>query len=141
MAEFTIALGGNVGDTAAYMNRALELLTSGGAKISAFAAPIRSAPEGCAPGTPDFLNSAAAGEFDGTPEELLDLCQKIERELGRPADHGYNRPRTIDLDIITFGGLTLESERLTLPHPRAKQRRFVMDPLREILKEPPSELK
>ncbi len=141
MAEFTIALGGNVGDTERFMQTALKMLEAGGARISAFAAPMRSAPEGCAPGTPDFLNSAAAGEFDGTPEQLLDLCQKIERELGRPAAHGHNTPRTIDLDIITFGGLVRSTTRLTLPHPRAKQRRFVMDPLREILKELPSELR
>lgn len=135
MTEIALALGGNIGDTAGYMKKAVEMLEAGGVEVSAEAKPIQTAPVDCAPGTAVFTNTALTGKFGGSPFELLDLCQHIERELGRPELHGHNAPRTIDLDIVDFGGIALASPRLTLPHPRASGRLFVLEPLAEIAPE------
>ena len=121
-----VALGGNVGDTAAYS------LRSGGFRVRKVSSFLRSEPEGMAPGTAVFLNGAVSGMWSGTPEELLRLCQKIEVENGRPADHEHYVSRTLDLDIILFGHQTVREEALTIPHPLAVRRAFVMTPLREI---------
>lgn len=85
-----------------------------------------------APGTPPFLNGAVSGLWDGTPGELLRLCQKIEAENGRPADHAHYVSRTLDLDIVLFGRQSIREPALTIPHPLAVRRAFVMTPLREI---------
>ena len=67
--------------------------------------------------------------------ELLKLCQSIEIALGRPAQHSSRESRIIDLDIILFGSEVIKSEVLTIPHPRAAQREFVLRPLNEIAPE------
>ena len=85
-----------------------------------------------APGTPAFLNGALSGLWSGTAEELLLLCQKIEAENGRPPDHAHYVSRTLDLDIILFGRQIIREPALTIPHPLAVHRSFVMTPLREI---------
>jgi 2-amino-4-hydroxy-6-hydroxymethyldihydropteridine diphosphokinase len=70
--------------------------------------------------------------MDETSESLLSKLQAVEREFGRPGRHGRNTPRTLDLDLLTFGLERRESERLILPHPRAHERAFVLAPLNEI---------
>lgn len=132
MANTALALGSNLGDPEENLKLALELLSAGGFELAAVAPNVRTAPVECAPGTPDFLNTAAIGTWPGTPEELLALCQKVELRLGRPADHGVNTPRTIDVDIVDISGVALATPRLTLPHPRAARRRFVLEPLAAI---------
>ena len=127
-----IALGGNTGNTAATFLRAAELLKHGGFTVRRVSSSIVTEPEGMAPGTPPFLNAVLSGYWSGTPEELLALCRRIEEECGRPNDHIPYTDRTLDLDIILFGDLRMETERLTIPHPRAHLRSFVMDPLEEI---------
>lgn len=130
-----IALGGNLGDVEATFRKALELLAAGGVTGLTAARSIVTRPVGCPPGTPDFRNSAATGFWSGTPEELLDLTQSIEVALGRPAGHGFHTSRTLDLDIILFGAFCLHTERLTVPHPEAERREFVLEPLAEIAPE------
>ena len=127
-----IALGGNLGDVEKAFRKALELLAAGGLTDLVTAPVIVTRPVGCPPGTPDFRNSAATGFWGGTAEELLGLTQSIEVALGRPADHGFHTSRTLDLDIILFGELRLHTERLTLPHPEAQRRAFVLAPLAKI---------
>lgn len=97
----------------------------------------RSAPMDCPPGTPDFINAAAAIEppTGMSPRELLHRLQDIERRYGRQRDGGVNTPRTLDLDLISYGGQQLQDPLLTLPHPRAHLRAFVLCPLAEILPE------
>ena len=85
-----------------------------------------------APGTPAFLNGAVSGLWGGTARELLRLCQTIEAENGRPADHAHYVSRTLDLDIVLFGRQSIREPDLTVPHPLAVRRAFVMTPLREI---------
>lgn len=78
-----------------------------------------------------FLNAAAAGTFDGTARELLDEMLRIEREFGRERPH-QGAPRTLDLDLIFFGSAQLDEPGLTVPHPRFRGRRFVLEPLADV---------
>ncbi len=135
MTEIAIALGSNLGNRGENLKKAALLLSSGGVDGLRLSAFIETAPVGCTPETPDFLNAAAVGGWNGTPEALLELCQRIERELGRPSGHGVNTPRTVDLDIVLFGDLEMDTPRLTIPHPRAAQRDFVKIPLAAIAPE------
>ncbi len=130
--KIAIALGGNLGDVGRAFDRAAELLAAGGVEEIRRAGNFRTAPVDCAPGAPDFLNSALTGRWRGSAVELLKLCQSVERELGRPARHGVNSDRPVDLDLILFGGEIIRSDELTIPHPRASQRLFVLAPLAEI---------
>ncbi len=66
------------------------------------------------------------------PEELLDACKAVERELGRAAGGPRHGPRVIDVDLLLLDGIEYESERLTLPHPEVRSRRFVLVPLLEL---------
>lgn len=127
-----IALGGNIGDVPASFRRAVEALSNAGFRIRRFSSPHRTTPIGCEPGAPEFTNAALSGYWDGTAPDLLRLCQKIEADNGRPNDHAHHVSRTLDLDIILFGRETIRLPGLTVPHPEATRRSFVMDPLREI---------
>ena len=127
-----LALGSNLGDSGAVFQKVCLLLQENGFNVQSVAPVIITEPVDCPPGTPDFYNSALIGTFAGKAEELLEITQGIEQTLGRPADHGFHLPRTLDLDIIIFGSETMQSPRLTLPHPRAQERMFVIEPLHEI---------
>lgn len=130
-----LSLGGNLGDVAEAFRQAAELLGQGGFAVQKTASVYRTTPVDCPPGTPDFCNTAMTGLWSDTPEKLLDLTQHIEVLLGRPADHGYHQSRTLDIDILFMGGIEMATPRLTLPHPEAARRRFVLDPLSEIAPE------
>ncbi len=91
----------------------------------------------CPPGSPDFVNAvvAFAPQPGETPESLLRKLQAMESEFGRTPKKVLNEPRPLDLDLIAFGEERRNSPELTLPHPRAHQRRFVLQPLAEIAPE------
>jgi len=94
-------------------------------------------PVDCPPGSSSFVNAVVglaprAGE---TPESLLAALKEIEKEFGRQPKKILNEPRPLDLDLIVFGAERRASEELTLPHPRAHLRRFVLQPLSEIAPE------
>jgi 2-amino-4-hydroxy-6-hydroxymethyldihydropteridine diphosphokinase len=94
----------------------------------------QTAPVECPPGSPMFINAVVGltprrGE---TPESLLGQLQALEKEFGRQPKTVLNEARPLDLDIISFGGQTRARQELTLPHPRAHERRFVLQPLSEI---------
>ena len=127
-----IALGGNLGDVPAAFRRACDSLSNAGFRIRRFSSLLKTAPVGCEPGAPEFTNAAVSGFWSGTPSELLRVCQKIEAENGRPNDHAHHVSRTLDLDIVLFGRETVALPGLTIPHPEAAKRDFVMAPLREI---------
>ena len=127
-----IALGGNLGDVPAAFRRACEALSNAGFRIRRFSSLYRTEPVGCEPDAPVFTNAALSGFWGATASELLRLCQKIEADNGRPNDHAHHVSRTLDLDIILFGRETVRLPDLTVPHPEAARRDFVMDPLREI---------
>jgi 2-amino-4-hydroxy-6-hydroxymethyldihydropteridine diphosphokinase len=93
-----------------------------------------SAPVDCPPESPKFINAAVrliprTGE---TPETLLAKLQKLETEFGRRPKRLHNEARPLDLDLIAFGNQTRSGDVLTLPHPRAHVRRFVLEPLSEV---------
>ena len=127
-----IALGGNLGDVPAAFRRACESLSDAGFQVRRFSSLRTTAPVDCEPGAPQFTNAALSGFWSGTPSDLLSVCQRIEAENGRPNAHAHHVSRTLDLDIILFGRETVALPGLTIPHPEAAKRDFVMAPLREI---------
>jgi 2-amino-4-hydroxy-6-hydroxymethyldihydropteridine diphosphokinase len=90
---------------------------------------------GCPPGSPPFVNAAVAmlPRSKETPESLLEKLGAIEKRFGRPPKRAANEPRVLDLDLIAFGSERRCTPQLMLPHPRAFQRRFVLQPLSEIV--------
>jgi 2-amino-4-hydroxy-6-hydroxymethyldihydropteridine diphosphokinase len=125
-----IALGCNLGDCVTTLEGALTQLDAmPGVRLLARSAWYRSAPVG--PPQPDYLNGCALLEVLLEPEALLDRLQEIEAHFGRVRAERWG-PRTLDLDLILFGGRQLTSARLELPHPRLRERAFVLVPLAEI---------
>ena len=127
-----LMFGGDLGDSAAIFDAAARELERAGMRELRRSAIHRSAPVDCVPGTPDFSDQAAVGVWPGSAAELLAFCQKLERAAGRPARHSSREARTLDCDIILFGDTVSADPELTLPHPRARRRLFVLGPLAEI---------
>ncbi len=130
--EVALSLGGNTGDVPLVFRRALEKLQSGGLCEIRISSLYRTAPVACAKGTPDFINAAATGKWNGSLDSLHSLCMKTEVEAGRPANHVKYASRTLDLDIIFFGDMVYTDGKITVPHKEAKHRLFVLIPLAEI---------
>jgi len=128
-----LGLGSNVGDRRANLQRAVELLPGRGVTVLASSSTYDTDPVGEVLDQPDFLNACVRIETDLGPEELLDACKDVERELGRDLEGGVRHgPRPIDVDLLLLGDLELASERLTLPHAQVLARRFVLIPLLEL---------
>jgi len=125
-------MGGNSDGTVQHFKHALSRLSLCGFKVLKTSEIFSSKAVGCEPGAADFFNLAVLGEWQGTPEELLNLCQKIEVEEGRPANHPHWHSRTLDIDLILLGNLKINTPRLTVPHPLAHTRGFVIQPSLEI---------
>lgn len=126
-----IALGSNIGRREEYLKKAVSLLHQ---HPSVEVTDISSIYETDPVGYTDqdlFLNMAAAVKTSLSPFELLDLTQRIEKELGRKRDIRWG-PRTADLDILLYNRENIETEQLTVPHPRMHERMFVLVPLLEI---------
>lgn len=132
MSKIAIMLGGNLPDTLEKMDFAVERLQNSGFIIDKISKIFHSEAVDCIPGTPDFLDRAVTGYWNNSAEELLNLCQKIEVAAGRPAIHSSRESRVLDIDIILFGDEIINLPHLTIPHPRALQRQFVLEPLAEI---------
>src|SRR5437870_7151333 len=126
-----IALGSNLGDRALTLRRAIDELRKivHIVRVSAF---LETEPVDAPPGSPRFLNAAVIGYTSLTPLQLLEAMQTIESRLGRRRTGVRNAPRTIDLDHIFHSAHRARTRQLTLPHPRYRQREFVMKPLREV---------
>ncbi len=130
MAKVALSLGSNLGDKGGNIAKALAALNKQGARIFARSADYRTEPWG--PVAQDwFVNACALAETDLAPEDLLALCLRVEQELGRVRDTKWG-PRVIDIDILTYDDLELSTPTLTLPHPYAAERAFVLVPLAEI---------
>lgn len=129
-----ISLGSNVGDSENIVRRAMARLAQLSAQPLLKSSLWQTTPVDCPPGSPPFVNAVVgmtprAGE---TPESLLEKLQQLEKEFGRLQKRIVNEPRRLDLDLICFGGEQRATAALTLPHPRAGVRRFVLQPLAEI---------
>jgi 2-amino-4-hydroxy-6-hydroxymethyldihydropteridine diphosphokinase len=127
----TLSLGGNEGDVMKAFRLALDsLAATPGVEVVARSRVWRTPPWGKTD-QPDFLNMAAALRTRLSARALLERCQDIEREGGRQRHERWG-PRTLDIDIITFGDAAINEPELVVPHPRAVERAFVLAPLAEI---------
>ncbi len=124
-----IALGANIGNPREQMDLAVALLKES-LEVSAISTYYRTAPVG-GPEQPDYLNAICIAESDLPAAQLLGLLHGIEKSLGRERIERWG-PRTIDLDLIQYGAILSQAEELQLPHPRAHERRFVLEPWLEI---------
>lgn len=129
MPRVAIALGSNLGDRRRLLDEAAAALAAviDDLRLSAFhdTEPVDVGAQ------PRFLNAAAVGRTSLKPADLLTVMLEIERRLGRERPHS-GAPRTIDLDLILYGDVVLDEPGLTVPHPRFRDRRFVLEPLAEI---------
>jgi 2-amino-4-hydroxy-6-hydroxymethyldihydropteridine diphosphokinase len=128
-----LGLGSNVGDRRANLQTAVDALPDRGAIVLACSSTYDTDPVGEVLDQPTFLNACVRIETALGPEELLDACKAIERELGRDVEGGIRHgPRPIDVDVLLLGDLEYASERLTIPHAQVTSRRFVLIPLLEL---------
>ncbi len=126
-----IALGSNMGDKEEYIKEAIrELINSGHIELISKGGLYETEPVGY-DDQPYFYNTVIEVMTDLTPIELLDLTQSIENKLHRVRTI-KNGPRTIDLDILLYDDLEMDTERLIIPHPRMYERAFVLCPLKDI---------
>ncbi|MCC6490406.1 MAG: 2-amino-4-hydroxy-6-hydroxymethyldihydropteridine diphosphokinase [Candidatus Hydrogenedentes bacterium] len=126
-----LSLGSNTGDREGLLQLALRALNArNSVRVVSVSSIYETEPVGYQQ-QPDFLNLAAAVETGLAPLELLDVIQGIESQLGRETTVRWG-PRVIDIDIVLWDGLELESARLTIPHRSFRERAFVLEPLREI---------
>ncbi len=124
-----IALGSNMGDSSENLDLALALLREA-TELLLVSSYYRTKPVG-GPEQPDYLNAVCVIESELAAMDLLQLLHGIEKSMGRERCERWG-PRTIDLDLIQFGGLLSKSAQLELPHPRAHERKFVLEPWHEI---------
>jgi 2-amino-4-hydroxy-6-hydroxymethyldihydropteridine diphosphokinase len=128
-----VALGSNLGDRRAHLDFAISRLKDSLVRLRV-SRYHETEPVGAPEPQPLFLNAAAVGETSASAAELLAALMAIEQERGRERPF-QNAARTLDLDVILFGDLVMETPALTIPHPRFRERRFVLDPLAEIAPE------
>jgi 2-amino-4-hydroxy-6-hydroxymethyldihydropteridine diphosphokinase len=130
LVQVCVAFGANLGEAQATVLQAIQdvgaLASTQLVKASSLYASAPHEATG-----PEFVNAVAMYDTDLPPLALLDALQNLEKTAGRERPY-LNAPRTLDLDIIFYGDVALDSPRLTLPHPRWQKRAFVLVPLAEI---------
>lgn len=132
MTTFTLSIGTNLGDREANLRQAVQMLVDHPAiTVKKLSAVYETEPVGGVE-QPNFYNLALAGETTLSAQELLDHLHVIEQALHRKRLVHWG-PRTIDLDILTFGGERYQTTTLTIPHPEMANRRFVLVPLLEVV--------
>ena len=130
MVKSAIALGSNLGDSLSILTKACQTLdNTPGITLVKSSKWHQTAPVG--PPQPDYLNGCAILEVQLSPQELLTTLLEIENQFGRVRSQRWG-PRTLDLDLILYGDLILETPELQVPHPRMRSRAFVLLPLAEI---------
>jgi len=125
-----LALGSNIGEREAHLRAGLAGLAEYGVRRIRCASLYSTEPKGIL-AQPWFLNTAVEVETTLEPEELMQVCQAVEQSRNRQRSVP-NGPRTLDIDIILYGDRVVDSDDLTIPHPRYRARRFVLEPLAEI---------
>ncbi|MFM8440201.1 MAG: 2-amino-4-hydroxy-6-hydroxymethyldihydropteridine diphosphokinase [Acidobacteriota bacterium] len=126
-----LGLGSNIGDRAANLKSAIDALGEIGLETIESSSVFETEPFGVE-GQEAYFNMVVKVGFDPCDAlELLDKLESVENSLGRTGK-GLGLPRSIDVDLLLAGDMTIESERVTIPHPRMYLRRFVLEPLAEI---------
>lgn len=130
MDRVAIALGSNLGDRRAHLDYAIARLQRAvpNLRVSRY---YETEPVGVSEPQPAFLNAAAVGDTSLSARAILALLLSIERERGRERPF-QNAARTLDLDLILLGSQVIDDDGLVVPHPRFRERRFVLEPLAEI---------
>jgi 2-amino-4-hydroxy-6-hydroxymethyldihydropteridine diphosphokinase len=127
-----LSLGSNLGDRGAQIEQALVLLAEAGVEVRRRSALYETEPVGTT-AQRWFVNCVVEAETELMPLALLRALKRIERELGRAASPGpAPAARRIDIDIVAYGNHVVRLPELTIPHPRLTERRFVLEPLREL---------
>ena len=129
-----LAVGSNLGDREASIRAGLAALPFHGVTVTAVSTLIESVavkPEGEDESAPRYLNGVALVRTALAPRELLRVVQSIESEFGRVRAERWG-DRTLDIDIVAYGSLVLETDDLVIPHPRAAERSFVLAPWLEV---------
>ncbi|MBU0529334.1 2-amino-4-hydroxy-6-hydroxymethyldihydropteridine diphosphokinase [bacterium] len=127
-----LSLGSNIGDREANLAGTITILEEYHENNALRSASFYSSRPLFNTNQPEFLNTVVEINTTFTAFEFLDEIKNIERLLGRPSQHKKNAPRTIDIDILTFGDSFLETAELTIPHPGIPYRRFVLVPFNEL---------
>jgi 2-amino-4-hydroxy-6-hydroxymethyldihydropteridine diphosphokinase len=126
-----VALGSNLGDRRAHLARALDALGAAGVTVTRASSFYETAPVGGPAGQGPYLNAVAEVRTDRPAEELLRLLLGVEAAQGRERRERHG-PRTLDLDLLLYGDLVVDTPELTVPHPRLHERLFVLVPLAEV---------
>ncbi len=134
MGHAYIGIGSNLDDPVGKVRRGIEKLRSFG-QLLAVSSLYRTAPWGPVQDQPDFVNAVVLLETLRSPHELLAALKAAEEELGRNGNGARYGPRAIDFDILTYDDIEVDDENLRIPHPRLRERAFVLVPLAEIAKE------
>jgi 2-amino-4-hydroxy-6-hydroxymethyldihydropteridine diphosphokinase len=130
-----LGLGSNLGDRLGNLQAAVDLLgASNGIRVVRSSRVYETSPVG--PPQPDYLNAVVEVETDLDARALLEAGLDVERRLGRVREERWG-PRTIDVDVLTYGSASIEEPGLTVPHPRMHERWFVLAPLLELEADPP----
>jgi 2-amino-4-hydroxy-6-hydroxymethyldihydropteridine diphosphokinase len=127
-----LGLGSNVGDRRRHLQDAVAALPRHGVEVLASSSVYETEPVGLVLDQREFLNACLRIDTPLGPEELLDACKAVERELGREPGGVRHGPRPIDVDLLLLGDTVHRSERLRLPHEQVTSRRFVLVPLLEL---------
>jgi 2-amino-4-hydroxy-6-hydroxymethyldihydropteridine diphosphokinase len=125
-----LGLGSNLGDRDAHLAAARGELARRGVRVLRRTEVIDTEPWGETE-QPRFLNQVLEVEWNGSPEELLAVAKAVEAAVGRTPSHRWG-PREIDVDILLFDDLHIEQADLVIPHPRLRERDFVLKPLRSL---------
>lgn len=129
--EGYVGLGGNLGDVPQAFARAIRALSqTPGVRVDGVSSLYQSRPVDAT--GPDYLNAVVAVTASLGAHELLSVLQALEQQADRTRPF-HHAPRTLDADLLCYGGLTCHTPRLCLPHPRASQRAFVLAPLQELM--------
>ncbi len=129
MTRAALGLGSNLGDRRAHLESAVLGLRALG-RVLAVSSFRETAPVG-GPPQPPYLNGAVVVETEARPRDLLAATQEIERRAGREQGGRWG-PRTLDIDLLLYGDFEIDEPGLVVPHPRLRERLFVLEPLAEI---------
>ena len=127
----TLGLGSNLGDRLATLQRAVDLLAEEGIRSIASSRVWETEPVGGPGGQPAYLNAVLRAETSLDPDEVLRAANRVEATLGRTREVRWG-PRTIDIDVLLFDDVQRDDPALTIPHPRIRERAFVVLPLLDI---------